>query len=89
MPLELQLDLTGAQQRVEAGARRATPYKKGAYHKIVDTFYDDPWLKGIAHFVDGADVDFTVTDHVRASRRPSAARAARPRSRPRARRRPS
>ena len=36
--------------------RASDPYKKGAYHKVVDTFYDDPWFQGHAHFADGAHV---------------------------------
>ena len=55
--------------------RHTPPYKKGAYHKVVDTFYDDPWFQGRAHFADGAHVQFAVIDHVRSSRRPSATRA--------------
>jgi hypothetical protein len=65
-PLELRIDLTGAQQpskRVRAG----DPYRKGAYLKVVDTFYDDPWLEGHAHFADGVDVRFSVVDHLRSS----------------------
>jgi hypothetical protein len=65
-PLELKIDLTGAQQgSKEIG--KGEPYKKGAYYRIVDTFYDDPWLEGRARFADGADVRFTVIDHVRDS----------------------
>ncbi len=66
MPLKLRIDLTGAQQPSKR-VRASDPYKKGSYHKVVDTFYDDPWLKGVAHFADGADVEFTITDHMRAS----------------------
>ncbi len=67
-PLALTIDLTGA----EHGAKRigaSEPYRKGAYHKVVDTFYDDPWIEGRARFVDGADVRFAVIDHVRSSRK--------------------
>jgi hypothetical protein len=68
LPLELSLDFTGAEQKSkETGT--SEPYRKGAYHKVVDTFYDDPWIAGRARFVDGADVRFTVIDHVRSSRK--------------------
>jgi hypothetical protein len=63
-PLELRLDLTGPEQNSKV-IRTSDPYKKGAYHKIVDTFYDDPWIEGHAKFVDGTDLRFTVIDHVR------------------------
>jgi hypothetical protein len=65
-PLELKLDLTGAQQNSkEIG--KSEPYQKGAYYRIVDTLYDDPWIEGRARFADGADVRFSVIDHVRDS----------------------
>jgi hypothetical protein len=67
-PLELRLDLSGWEQdRKKIGT--GDPYKQGAYRKIVDTFYDDPWIEGHAKFVDGADIRFTVVDHVRSSRK--------------------
>lgn len=65
-PLQLRLDLTGAKQSgKETG--KGQPYQKGAYYRVVDTFYDDPWLEGRARFADGADVQFSVVDHVRDS----------------------
>jgi hypothetical protein len=67
-PLELAIDLTGPRQDGKVTGK-SDPYKKGAYHKIVDTFYDDPWLAGHARFVDGADVRFAAIDHVRSSRK--------------------
>ena len=68
VPLELQIDLTGAEQTSKTASTSA-PYKKGNYPAVVDTFYVDPWLKGHARFVDGADIHFSVIDHVRASRK--------------------
>jgi hypothetical protein len=65
-PLELRIDLTGPEQgSKETG--KGEPYKKGSYYRIVDTFYDDPWIEGRARFADGADVHFTVIDHLRDS----------------------
>jgi hypothetical protein len=65
-PLALKIDLSGPLQAQKL-ASTGQPYKKGAYHKVVDSFYEDPWLEGHAHFADGADVHFAVTDHVRSS----------------------
>jgi hypothetical protein len=65
-PLALDIDLTGALQHPKL-TRSSQPYKKGAYHNVVDNYYDDPWLKGRARFADGAHVEFSVVDHVRAS----------------------
>jgi hypothetical protein len=67
-PLELRLDLSGWKQKSkEVGT--GDPYTRGRYRKIVDTFYDDPWIRGHARFADGADVQFEVIDHVRSSRK--------------------
>jgi hypothetical protein len=68
VPLELRIDLTGAQQKQKL-VGKGDPHRKGAYYKVVDTFYNDPWLEGRAQFVDGADVRFVVTDLVRSSRK--------------------
>jgi hypothetical protein len=65
-PLALKLDFTGAVQHPKL-VRSSEPYKKGAYHKVVDSYYDDPWLQGRARFADGAHVEFVVVDHVRSS----------------------
>jgi hypothetical protein len=65
-PLELRIDLSGAEHPSKR-VRASDPYRKGAYHKVVDTFFDDPWFEGHAHFADGADVRFSVVDHVRSS----------------------
>jgi hypothetical protein len=67
-PLELRIDLSGYKQDSKQTGK-GDAYKRGRYHKIVDTFYDDPWLDGHARFVDGADVRFQVIDHVRSSRK--------------------
>ena len=67
-PLELTLDFTGAEQK-QKQKRVSDPYRKGVYHKVIDTFYDDPWIAGRAKFADGTDVEFAVIDHVRSSRK--------------------
>ncbi len=67
-PLDLFVDLTGA--TVNSKQVGETPqYKKPPYHKIVDTFFEDPWFQGNAHFVDGAHLNFVITDHVRSSKK--------------------
>ncbi len=67
-PLELTLDFTGAEQKQKQKSV-SDAYRKGAYHKVIDTFYDDPWIAGHAKFADGTDVEFAVIDHVRSSRK--------------------
>jgi hypothetical protein len=63
-PLELKIDLSGP-LRSDKCVGTSEPYRKGAYPKVIDAFYDDTWLEGHSHFADGAGVHFTVTDHVR------------------------
>jgi len=65
-PLALKIDLSGPFQPQKLVTTSPT-YKKGAYHKVVDSLHADTWLEGHAHFADGADVRFSVTDHVRTS----------------------
>jgi hypothetical protein len=67
-PVHLRLDLAGYGAKGKAKGK-SEPYKKGAYHKIVDTFYEDPWLAGHARFVDGTDLQFNVSDVVISQRK--------------------
>lgn len=67
-PVDLWLDLSGAQ--VHSKQVNQTPeYKQPPYHKVVDSFFADPWFQGHAHFVDGAHVHFVITDHVRSTKK--------------------
>lgn len=43
----------------------SAPYKHGAYHKIIDTTYVDPWMTASAVLVDGTRLSWEVTDKVR------------------------
>jgi hypothetical protein len=65
-PLALKIDLSGPIQP-RKHVRSTEPYKQGRYHKIVDHFYEDPWLEGHARFADGAHLDFEVIDHLRST----------------------
>jgi hypothetical protein len=62
-PLDLFLDLTGATMYWKQVSQ--TPQ----YKKVVDTFFEDPWFQGHAHFVDGANLSWVITDHVRSSKK--------------------
>jgi hypothetical protein len=63
-PLALSIDLSGPIQPPKL-VNTSAPYKKGAYFSVVDSFYEDTWLKGHASFADGADLEFAVTDRLR------------------------
>ena len=40
------------------------PYKEGAYHKVVDTTFVDPWFGGGTRLADGSLLQWDVTDDV-------------------------
>jgi hypothetical protein len=67
-PLDLKLDLRGGLVPAKRTGE-SKPYEKGAYHKVVDTVYEDPWIVGHAEFADGATLDWTVTDHILSSKK--------------------
>ena len=67
-PLDLFLDLTGATMYWKQ-VNRTPEYKKPPYHKVVDSFFSDPWFQGNAHFADGAHVNFVVTDQVKSTKK--------------------
>jgi hypothetical protein len=67
-PVALDLDLTG--HRTDAKSLgKSDPYRKGPYHKIVDTTYDDPFLRARARFADGAQVEISGRVQSRVSRK--------------------
>jgi hypothetical protein len=67
-PVDLFLDLSGATMAWKQ-VNRTPEYRKPPYHKVVDSFFADPWFQGHAHFADGAHVNFVVTDHVRSTKK--------------------
>ena len=66
--LWLRLDLRGPTH--ESKKVHVSPeYRHGVYHKVVDTFYDDPWFGGGASLADGSRLTWSVLDRTRSSRR--------------------
>src|SRR5262249_26954880 len=43
---------------------QSEPYKKGAYYKIVDKLYVDPWFEGSTALADGTKVKWNLIEHV-------------------------
>jgi hypothetical protein len=66
--LHLRLDMRGPVLK-EKETGESQPYSRGAYYKIVDTYYMDPWCAGGASFVDGTQVQWIATDYVRSQRK--------------------
>jgi hypothetical protein len=48
----------------EKKKKESDPYKKGAYYKIIDKLYLDPWFDGSAVLADGTKVRWKVVEHV-------------------------
>ena len=48
----------------EKKKKESDPYKKGAYYKIIDKLYVDPWFDGNAVLADGTKVRWNVIEHV-------------------------
>ncbi len=66
-PVHLRLEL-GKPTDASKKASESDPYKKGAYHKIIDTVYVDPWMSADAVLVDGTRLSWSVTDRIRERR---------------------
>lgn len=63
-PVHLRLNLDGPTTAAKKTAE--TPaYKTGAYYKIIDSTYVDPWMTASAVLVDGTKLSWSVTDEVR------------------------
>lgn len=63
-PVKLRMNLDPPTASSKKTAESA-PYKLGAYHKIIDTTYVDPWMSVSAVLVDGTKLSWDVTDEVR------------------------
>jgi hypothetical protein len=63
-PVHLRLDLTKPTIKPKKTGESA-PFKHGAYHKIIDTTYVDPWMDAEAVLVDGTKLRWSVTDRIR------------------------
>lgn len=63
-PVHLRLDLrppTDKTKQVSVGE----PYKHGAYYKVIDTMYADPWMDGEAVLQDGSAMKWSIVDSIR------------------------
>lgn len=62
--VRIRLDLSSCTAK-EKLTSKSEPYRSGAYHKVVDTFYLDPWMEGEAVLADGSRLSWSVTDRIR------------------------
>jgi hypothetical protein len=63
-PVHLTLDL-GPPTAPSKKQSEKPPYSEGAYHKIIETIYVDPWMSAEALLVDGTKLSWRVTDSIR------------------------
>lgn len=63
-PLHLRTDLRGGTSRGKATGN-ASFYKRGRYHRIRETVFQDPWLSGEALLADGAHLEWHCLDNIR------------------------
>ena len=48
----------------EKKKKESEPYKKGAYYKVIDRLYVDPWFSGSAALADGTKLKWRVVVHM-------------------------
>lgn len=67
-PIHLRLTLDPP-IRKEKKTGESAPYKRGAYHKIIDSTYVDHWMTASAVLVDGTKLSWDVKDEIRERRK--------------------
>ncbi|HWW59847.1 MAG TPA: hypothetical protein VN181_00640 [Thermoanaerobaculia bacterium] len=63
-PVHVRLDLRPPTDKTKKQSESA-PYKHGAYYKIIDTMYADPWMDGEAVLQDGSAMKWSIVDTIR------------------------
>lgn len=61
--IRIKIDLRSS-QIPEKKVSESEPYKAGAYHKVIDRMYADPWFEGSATLADRTKLTWEVTDYV-------------------------
>jgi hypothetical protein len=63
-PVHLRLDLrppTCDEKKISESPK----YESGVYHKVIDSFYTDPWMTGEGVLQDGTRLHWDITDNIR------------------------
>lgn len=63
-PIQVKLDLRPPTCDAKK-TRESEPYASGIYHKVIDKFYDDPWMSGDATLADGSHLHWSIRDLIR------------------------
>ncbi len=62
-PLHVKIDLRSS-YLAEKKRKESAPYASGAYYKVIDRFFVDPWFSGSAVLADGTRLQWEVTEHI-------------------------
>ena len=62
-PLRVKIDLR-PYAIDEKKKKESEPYKEGAYYKIIDRLFIDPWFNGSALLADGTKVTWNIVEHI-------------------------
>ena len=63
-PMHLRLDLSSPTAKTKKQSE-LPPYASGAYYKVIESMYLDPWMSADALLVDGTKLSWQVTDSIR------------------------
>lgn len=63
-PVRVKLDLSPPTAK-EKKLREEPAYKSGAYHKVIDTYFVDPWMTGDGVLRDGTRLRWSIVDSIR------------------------
>lgn len=63
-PVHVRFDLRPPTDKTKKQSE-SEPYKHGAYYKIIDTMYTDPWMDGEAVLQDGSAMKWSIVDSIR------------------------
>jgi hypothetical protein len=61
--IEVNLDLSSPTSKDKL-VRKGEPYARGAYHKVVDSFYEDEWFQGSAKLADGSKLSWAIAEEI-------------------------
>lgn len=64
--IKMRIDMRGFQQN-EKFIKKSNPYNRGAYYKIVDSFYKDHWFDGETYLADGTKIIWNIENYVKSS----------------------
>ena len=62
--MQIKLDLRSATAK-EKKTSESPPFAEGAYYKIIESFYVDPWFEGTTVLADHSKLQWSIVDRIR------------------------